>query len=92
MMDKDKIYLVAYINVADIDREDISPYLLQAKNALLPHDESVEVLVIPVYETDTHIDCINPVLLSAEERDKLKKKMDALVKMAEDALKNLKVE
>ena len=91
MLDKDKIYLVAYINVAGIAREDVYPYMQQAKNALVPHDESVEVLIIPVYETDTHIDCVNPVLLSAEQQGELKKKMDALVEKAEEALKNLKI-
>ena len=90
MLDKDKIWLVFYINVSKLDYSDVGPYMEQARQALLPHDKSVEMVFIPVYETETHVDCINPILLTAEKYKETEEKVNALLKQMEDVLKGLK--
>lgn len=89
MLDKDKIWVVFYINVSELDRADIGPYMEHVRQAFLPHDESVEMMFIPVFETETHVDSINPILLTAEKYKEAEEKVNALRKQMEDALKRL---
>jgi len=61
---KDDVILVAYIDVRDIAIEDTGAYL----QAVADHLKAggVFMYVIPV-KADSHIDCINPKLLSEKE-------------------------
>ena len=92
MLDKDKIWVVFYINVSKLDYADVGPYMEHVRQAFLPHDESVEMMFIPVFETETHVDCINPVLLTAEKYKETEQMISAMREQFENALKDLKEE
>ena len=86
MLDKDKLILVFYINVADIDRADVIEYLNDARKGLADFlDESIISYFIPVEEEESHLECINPVKLEGTEYEKL----DEANKKFSEVLENL---
>lgn len=83
MVDKNKIILVIYINIENIDRADVPAYLNESQKALDNFfDNSVLKLFVPVRNQETRIECINPKLVSEEEYKNA-------VEITEDAKKKL---
>ena len=90
MLDKDKLILVFYINVADIDRADVIEYLNDARKGLADFlDESILSYFIPVEEEESHLECINPVKLEGTEYEEALKKLDEANKKFSEVLEIL---
>lgn len=81
MLDKDKIILVSYVNISNIDDVDVAPYM-DRLTQLMTFDDSVLRLFIPVRESETRVECINPKRISDEEYVKVSE-------FVEDAQKKL---
>lgn len=87
-MDKDKIFLVVYLNVgtaADSEIEDSIKRLADTLN----FDDSVQLFIIPCRGSDTRIECINPVLLDEKQYKSVEKKIKGLKKTVEEKLATL---
>ena len=87
-MDKDKIFIVAYIDVRRINESDIVPYI-EATASAINFDDSVVRLLIPTRDSVTRIECINPVLLTEEQYKDVEEKINALKQEVEEKLKTL---
>lgn len=86
MKDKDKIFIVCYINVGDIDEADVYQYLENAAQSLT-FDETVFRLLIPTRDIPTKIECINPVLCNEEQYEKV----NELIKNMELGIKDFEL-
>ena len=81
MKDSDRIIVVIYIDVSNINRSDVLEYVEHVRNAVV-FDDSVKTLYIPVEET-THIEVLNPRYVPKSEYRKI-------VKHYNEALNNIK--
>ena len=81
MLDKDKIILTMYVNIGSIDSADIPAYMEQLTNTVI-FDDSILRLFIPVRNSETRVECINPKRISDEEYIKVSE-------FVEDAQKKL---
>jgi hypothetical protein len=61
----DKLVLVYYVNIGNIDDSDVEPYLNRVKDMLT--DTNMVQYFIPVRDQETKIECINPKLVNEEE-------------------------
>lgn len=86
MKDKDKIFLICYINVRDIDEADVFQYIENAAQSLT-FDETVLRLMIPTRNLPTKIECINPVLCNEEQYEKV----NELIKNMELGIKDFEI-
>jgi len=59
--------LVIYIGVAGIRSEDISDYVNKIYKTICPPTFSGSIVVIPIQELNTRIECINPKYITNEE-------------------------
>lgn len=82
----DKIILVAYINVGQMNNETIYEELTHTSQVLNRLDENVRSLIIPTREGETRVECINPQLVSEEKY----KEAEAVVDKAIEMINNLK--
>ena len=92
MKDKDKIFIICYVNVRDIDEADIHQYLEEIAKVFI-FDETVFRLMIPTKEFPTKIECINPVLCNKKQYEKVNeliKNMELGIKDFEVMAKNFK--
>ena len=89
MLDKDKLFIVIYADVRRIHDSDIAPYT-EAIASSLQYDESVTKIIIPTLDSETRVECINPVLLSEEQYEETRKKIESLTEKVEEAIKTLK--
>lgn len=89
MTDKDKLFLVIYVNIDNIHMSDVSAYL-EAFARQTTFDESVMRLIIPVRGEETRVECINPVLLTEEQYKETEEKIKNLQEKVEEALKDLR--
>ena len=87
-MDKDKIFIVAYIDVRHINESDIVPYI-EATASAIKFDDSVVRLLIPTRDSETRIECINPVLLTEEQYKDVEEKINTIKQEVEEKLKAL---
>ena len=87
-MDKDKLFLVCYLNIGSVPNEDVSEYLHSFTEAFT-YDESIERIVIPIRKGESRIECINPVLLTDEQYKEVEKKVKNLEQEVETALESL---
>ena len=88
-MDKDKLFLIIYINIGNISDSDVSIFLRNFADATT-FDESVMRLIIPVRGEETRVECINPVLLNEEQYKETEEKIKGLQEKVEEALKDLR--
>ena len=88
MLDKDKIILVCYIDVSEIDDSYTLEYLNRFSESLI-FDESVLKLIIPNNE-ETRIECINPKLISDDEYAKVSELVANAQYMLNEFLNNKK--
>ena len=88
MMDKDKLFLVCYLNIGSIRAEDVSEYLHSFAEAFT-YDESIERIIVPTRKGESRVECINPVLLTDEQYKEVEEKVKNLKKEVETALKTL---
>lgn len=86
MKDKDKIFLIYYVNVRDIDEVYIHQYLEEIAKVFI-FDETVLKLLIPTRDIPTKIECINPVLCNEEQYEKV----NELIKNMELGIKDFEL-
>ena len=91
MKDKNKLFLVSYLNISTIASTDISQFLDEFSRAI-KFDDSVQHLIIPIRDGETRVECINPVLLNEEQYKETEEKIKNLQEKVEEALKTLKNE
>lgn len=71
MLNKDKIIIVAYVNVGSIHDDDINAFLTRTASVLKPEEDGSSLFyVIPVRGEESRLECINPKLVSEEEYEK----------------------
>lgn len=87
-MDKDKLFLVIYLNIASIPSEDVIEYINKVTE-VIKFDDSVQRLIVPVRGEETKIECINPVLLTEEQYKDAEEKINTLKQVVEEKLKTL---
>lgn len=89
MLDKDKLLIVAYINVQGI--KDLTvPEILDGVAKRLEFDESVNTIIVPTRFSETRIECINPVLLTDEQYQETRDKLEKLTEHMEELIKFIK--
>ena len=76
-MNKEKIILIHYINVGNIDDNDVSEMMKKVVNKFSPKEEdNIISYWIPVREGETKVECINPKLVSEEDFTEAKRVLD----------------
>lgn len=89
MLDKDKLFIIIYVDVRNVDRANVFEYIQPIANATI-FDESVFRLIIPTRDSETRVECINPVLLTEEQYEETKKRIEGLAEKVKEALDILK--
>jgi hypothetical protein len=82
-MDKDKLFIIIYVNVGLIHPTDVSMCLEEIAK-VTKFDESVVRLIIPVREGETRVECINPKLLNEESYKEVEKTVEKLKEILKD--------
>jgi hypothetical protein len=76
-MSKEKIILIHYINLGNIDSNDVSEMMENVVNKFSPKEEdNIISYWIPVREGETRVECINPKLVSEEDFTEAKRVLD----------------
>ena len=74
MLNKDKLLIVVYYNVDKFQEFEVPSALDAASHAFeTTNDGSLMVVIVPVRNTETKIECINPRLVTEEEYENAKK-------------------
>lgn len=85
MLDKDKTILVIYVNIGSIDGADVPAYMEQLTRTVI-FDDSILRLFIPVRESETRVECINPKRISDEEYLKVSEFVEDVQKKLDEVL------
>lgn len=89
MLNKDKVILVAYINVSGVHDCDISAAMQEAVYSLKPkEDDSILFYAIPVRGEESRIECINPKLVSEEEFEKARQACEKITEKLKELTKD----
>jgi hypothetical protein len=88
MLDKEKLFIVIYLDVRGIHDSDIVPYIESVASAI-QYDESIAKLIIPTRDSETRVECINPVLLTEDQYKDVEDKINTLKQAVEEKLKTL---
>jgi hypothetical protein len=76
-MNNEKIILIHYINVGNIDGNDVSEMMKNVATNCSPKEEdNIISYWIPVREGETKVECINPKLVSEEDFTEAKRVLD----------------
>lgn len=88
---KDKLILVVYVNIGDVNMGNTPETLNEIMTNLRKQcDETVELLCVPIRHKDTYIEAINPKRLSDEEIDDIEEKVQNFKKVLEESIENIK--
>lgn len=90
MLDKDKLFLVFYLDISLIHQADIPVYVDEIARTF-NYDESINRIIIPV-RSESRVECINPSILDESKRKEVEEKLEQLLKEYEEAVKQLKNE
>jgi hypothetical protein len=86
-MSKEKIILIHYINVGNIDGNNMSEMMENVVNKFSPKEEdNIISYWIPVREGETRVECINPKLVSEEDFTEAKQVLDRNQKIVNDII------
>ncbi len=86
---KDKIILVSYIGVGNLDETEVPDFLNQVADEMTPKDDdSVVCYFIPTRDIECRLECINPVLVSEEKYVEVEKKLSELHEKMTEAIEN----
>jgi len=84
----EKIILVHYINIGNIDGKDVSKIMEDVVNKLSPKEEdNIISYWIPVREGESRVECINPKLVSQEDFTEAKRVLDRNQEIVNDIIK-----
>jgi hypothetical protein len=86
-MSKEKIILIHYINVGNIDGNNVSEMMENVVNKFSPKEEdNIISYWIPVREGETRVECINPKLVSQEDFTEAKRVLDRNQEIVNDII------
>jgi hypothetical protein len=86
-MSKEKIILVHYINVGNINSNDVAEIMKDIVNKFsLKEEDNIISYWIPVREGDTRVECINPKLVSEEDFVEAKRVLDRNLEIVNDII------
>lgn len=88
MSENNRLILVFYIDLSRIHKEDIAAYMNEVATDLSKNDDGTDKYFIPIYEGDSRLECINPVMISEEEYTEVKRKIDEIDKIFKDLIKD----
>ena len=88
MLDKDKIFLVVYLNIGTMSDSDVDEYVGKVTETM-NFDDSVHLFIVPTRNEETRFECINPVLLDEKQYKSVEKKIKNLKKEVEERIKAL---
>ena len=78
-INKDQLILVNYINVKNIDAKDIQKFIADVADSTKDiFDDTVAVLHVPVTDSESRIECINPKYIIQDNKD-WEKKINKLI-------------
>ncbi len=69
-----KIIVVIYLDCREIDRSELD-YHCKSTSLRLKHRDIIHY-VIPTFETETRVECINPKVVSESEYESIKQTLD----------------
>ena len=73
----EKIILVHYINIGNMDYNDVNKFMEEVAVKFSPKEEdNIICYWIPVNNGETRVECINPKLVSEEDYSEAKKVLD----------------
>ena len=84
-----KIILVCYFNVAGLTSEEAYELIKKIKKELISSTDIIHY-VVPIFEGDNRIECINPVIVSEVDYKLVKEKLDKITKDFEESLERIK--
>ena len=69
-INKDQLILVNYINVKNVDAKDIQKFIADVVDSAKDmFDDTVAVLHVPVVDSESRIECINPKYIVQDNKD-----------------------
>lgn len=74
MLDKDKLWIICYLNISNIDDSDV-PKFIQETDKCLTFDESVKVIIVPSRNTETYFEFYNMSKIEPSTLDELNEKL-----------------
>lgn len=90
MGENKRLILIFYINVSRICDCDVPAYMNEVATALSKDDDGTDKYFIPVYESESRVECLNPVVLNEDEYAEVKRKLDKIDEIYKDLLKENK--
>jgi hypothetical protein len=75
MLDKDKLWIICYLNISNIDGSDIPKFVQEMKHDCLTFDESVKVIIVPSRNTETYFEFYNMSKIEPSTLDELNEKL-----------------
>jgi hypothetical protein len=81
--------LVVYVGVATIRSEDIDNYVHRVVSKVIPTTFEGEIIVIPVQDVNTRIECINPKYIT--EPELIQQHNESMKQLQEALLEQIKI-
>lgn len=75
MLDKDKLWIICYLNISNIDDSDVPKFIHEIKHDCLTFDESVKVIIVPSRNTETYFEFYNMSKIEPSTLDELNEKL-----------------
>lgn len=75
MLDKDKLWIICYLNISNIDDSDVPKFIQEMKHYCLTFDESVKVIIVPSRNTETYFEFYNMSKIEPSTLDELNEKL-----------------
>ena len=75
MLDKDKLQIICYLNISNIDDSDVPKFILETKDKCLTFDESVKVIIVPSRNTETYFEFYNMCKIEPSTLEELNEKL-----------------
>lgn len=75
MLDKDKLWIICYLNISNMDGSDVSKYIQETKDKCLTFDESVKVIIVPSRNTETYFEFYNMSKIEPSTLEELNEKL-----------------
>lgn len=78
MTDKERLFIIVYVNISNFsDQQTVKEYVYHISNSL-KYDDTINTIVIPVRDSETRIECINPILLNEDQYKEVESKINEL--------------
>ena len=75
LLDKDKLWIICYLNISNIDDSDVPKFIQEIKNNCLTFDESVKVIIVPSRNTETYFEFYNMSQIKPSTLEELNEKL-----------------